>query len=86
MASWYWIQQFDPKNVFLNKKKSRIVAFIIDKTMIQIGNTDAWLWIAIDPIHHQILGVYISRRRNMLVAEVFLRSSNTIRYDCGHNV
>ena len=74
VAIWYWIQQFDPKNVFPNKKKSRIVAFIIDETMIQIGNTDAWLWVAIEPIHHQILGVYISRHRNMLVAEVFLRS------------
>jgi transposase-like protein len=42
--------------------------------MIQIGNSDAWLWVAIEPIHHQILGVYISRHRNMLVAEVFLRS------------
>jgi transposase-like protein len=43
VAIWYWIQQFDPKNVFPNKKKSRIVAFVIDETMIQIGNTDAWL-------------------------------------------
>jgi hypothetical protein len=41
VAIWYWIQQFDPKNVFPNKKKSRIVAFVIDETMIQIGNTDA---------------------------------------------
>ena len=74
VAIWYWIQQFDPKNVFPNKKKRRIVAFVIDETMIQIGNTDAWLWVAIEPIHHQILGVYISRHRNMLVAEVFLKS------------
>jgi hypothetical protein len=35
------MQQFDPKNVFPNKKKSRIVAFVIDKTMIQIDDTDA---------------------------------------------
>jgi transposase-like protein len=41
--------------------------------MIQIGDTDAWLWVAIERIHHQILGVYISRHRNTLVAEVFLR-------------
>lgn len=34
----------------------------------------AWLWVAIEPIYHQILGVYISRHSNMLVAEVFLRS------------
>ena len=42
--------------------------------MVQIGSDEAWLWIAIEPIHKQILGVYISRHRNMIVAESFLRS------------
>jgi transposase-like protein len=43
--------------------------------MVQIGSADeAWLWIAIEPIHKQILGVYISRHRNIIVAESFLRS------------
>ena len=45
---WYWIQAFSPSDVFPNKKKSRIVAFIIDETIVQIGDTDdAWLWVAI---------------------------------------
>jgi putative transposase len=74
VAVWYWMQQIDPKHVYPNKKKSRISAFIIDETQIQIGPNEAWLWIAIEPIHHRILGVYISRHRNMLVAETFLRS------------
>jgi hypothetical protein len=45
--------------------------------VIYIGSDDqAWLWVAaVEPVHKQILGVYyISRHRNMLVAEVFLRS------------
>jgi putative transposase len=75
VAVWYWIQEFDPKEVYPNKKKSRISAFIIDETQIQIGPDEDWLWIATtEPIRHRILGVYISRHRNMLVAEVFLRS------------
>src|SRR3954447_1051795 len=61
-------------DVFPNKKKSRIVAFIIDETIVQIGDIDAWLWVAIEPIHNRILGVSISRHRNMLVDESFLRS------------
>ena len=70
---WYWIQGFNPSDVFPNKKKSRIiVAFIIDETLVQIGSTDAWLWVAIEPIHNRILGVSISTHRNMLVAESFL--------------
>ena len=41
--------------------------FIIDETLVQIGDTDdAWLWVAIiEPIHHRILGVYISRHRGI---------------------
>jgi hypothetical protein len=54
------VQEFNPKNIFPNKKKARITAFIIDETLIQIGNTDdAWLWVAVvEPIRHRILGVY----------------------------
>ena len=74
VAVWYWIQEFNPKNIFPNKKNSRITAFIIDETAVQIGETDAWLWVATEPVHHKILGVYISRHRNMLVAEAFLKS------------
>ena len=44
------------KGCFPNKKKARITAFIIDETLIQIGNnTDAWLWVAVEPIRHRIL-------------------------------
>ena len=74
IAIWYWIQEFNPNDVFPNKKKARIIAFVIDETMIQIGNTDAWLWIAIEPIHYRILGIHISNHSNMLVAESFLKS------------
>ena len=75
-AIWYWIQEFNPKDVFPNKKKARIITtFVIDETLIQIGDTNnAWLWIAIEPIHNRILGVSISKHRNMLVAETFLKS------------
>src|SRR5918994_6261113 len=74
VAIWYWIQEFDPKHVYPNKRKSRITAFVIDETQIQIGSDEAWLWVAIEPIRRRILGVYISRHRNMLVADSFLRS------------
>jgi putative transposase len=74
VATWYWIQEFDLKHLYPNKKKSRIAAFIIDDTQIQIGSDEAWLWVAIELIHHRILDIYISRQMNMLVAEIFLRS------------
>jgi transposase-like protein len=52
------------------------MSYVINETMVQIGYTAyAWFWVAIiEPIRHRILGVYISRHRNMLVAESFLKS------------
>jgi len=50
VAIWYWIQEFNPKQVYPNKKKARITAFIIDETMIQIGNNDAWFLVASEPM------------------------------------
>jgi putative transposase len=72
VAIWYWIQEFNPNDVFPNKKKARIAAaFVIDETIIQIGGTGAWLWVAVEPTHYRIIGVYISRHRNMLVTGSF---------------
>ena len=67
VAIWKWVQRLNPKHVYCCK---RVSAFLIDETMVvQIGSDEAWLWIAtIEPIHKQILGVYISRHRNMIVA------------------
>jgi hypothetical protein len=70
IAIWYLIQEFNPKDVFPNKKKARIItAFVIDETLIQIDATDdAWLWVTVvESIHNRILGAYLSRHRNMLV-------------------
>jgi putative transposase len=55
-------------------KRTRLADFIIDKTMLQIGSDYAWLWVAIEPVHKQVLGLHVSRHRNILVAEYFLIS------------
>ncbi|HEX2405611.1 MAG TPA: hypothetical protein VHJ38_00260 [Nitrososphaeraceae archaeon] len=38
------------------QQKERVSAFIIDETIIQIGNQHFWLWICIEPIHSSVLG------------------------------
>jgi len=51
VAVWNWVQLFNPNKFYL--KRSRVTAFIIDETMLQIGSEQAWLWIAIfrrDPL------------------------------------
>ena len=71
MTVWKWIQRFNPRSVY---RCSKVSSILIDETMLQIGFDQAWLWIAAEPIHRQILGVYISRHRNMLDTESFLRT------------
>ncbi len=71
VSVWNWIQRFGSSQIY---KRKRISAFIIDETVIQIGNHNYWLWIPIEPIHKSVLGIHISEERNMFVAENFLSS------------
>gem|GEM_PF-1149537 len=34
----------------------------VDGTYVRIGEYEAWVWIAIEPIHRYILGMYLSRQ------------------------
>ena len=71
VSIWYWIQRFGSSQIY---KRKRVSAFIIDETVIQIASHSFWLWISIEPVHRSVLGIYISKERNMLVAEKFIRS------------
>ena len=71
LSVWNWIPRFDSCQFYRRKK---ISAFIIDETMVQTGCKHVWIWIAIQPVHKSVLGIYISEERNMSVAENFLRS------------
>ena len=68
VSVWNWIQRFAEYPIY---KRKRVTAFIIDETVIQIGNQHFWLWICIEPIHSSVLGIHISKERNMLVV-IFL--------------
>ena len=61
--------------VLLKSTKGKESLLSLDEIVIQIGNHNYWLWIAIEPIHKSVLGIHISDRRNVFVAENFLDSS-----------
>lgn len=67
-----WIQRFGSLQIY--NKHRRISAFIIDETIIRIGDHHFWVWIAIEPVHKSVLGIYLSEERNMFVEENFIRS------------
>ncbi len=71
VAVWDWIQRFGSLQIY---KRKRVSAFMIDETIIQIGNQHFWLGICIEPIDKSAPGIYISEVRNMFVAENFIHS------------
>ena len=59
---------------YLKGKRKKIEEFIIDETLIKIGSELIWLWVAIGFQSKEILGINISKERNMLLAERFISS------------
>lgn len=68
---WKWVQRYDPHRIF---DVRRVQAFLVDETYVKVGPSGAWVWVAVEPVHRYILGVYLSRHQNILVAELFLKS------------
>jgi putative transposase len=71
MAVWKWVQRYDPHRVF---DVPRVQAFLVDETYVKVGSSGAWVWVAVEPVHRFILGVYLSRHQNMIAAELLLKS------------
>src|SRR5215217_6512235 len=61
VSVWNWIQRFGSCQIY---KRKRVSAFIIDETVIQIGNQQHfWLWFCIEPIHSSVSAWNIHLRR-----------------------
>jgi putative transposase len=72
VSIWNWIQRYRPIKIMQRSK--RVAEFIIDETLIKSGHEYTWLWIAIEPVNKTILDIHISKERNMLIAEQFIKS------------
>jgi putative transposase len=64
-------KSINPKR-YLKGKRKKIEEFIIDETLIKIGSELIWLWVAIGFESKEILGISISKERNMPLAEQFI--------------
>jgi len=67
---WNWIQKYKPQKI--KSKRKKVSEYIVDEIMLKVGSEYIWLWIAIEPENKQILALYVSKERNMFVAEHFL--------------
>jgi putative transposase len=69
-AVWKWVQRYGSHRVYDVK---RVHAFLVDETYVQVGSFEAWVWVAVEPVHRYVLGVYLSRHQN-IVAQLFLKT------------
>jgi transposase-like protein len=53
MAVWKWVQRYEPHRVFDVKS---VQAFLLDETHVKVGSFEAWVWVAVEPVHRCILG------------------------------
>ncbi len=72
VSIWNWIQKYHPQKISTKTKK--VSEYVIDETAIKVGSELVWLWIAIESVNKEILGMSISKERNMFVAEKFMSS------------
>jgi len=72
VSIWNWIQKYKPQRIS-SKKKNIEEYVVLDETIIKAGSEYIWLWVAIEPKNKEILGISISKERNMfVVAQRFL--------------
>lgn len=72
VSVWRWVQRFSQLKRFFIVGSVR--CFLVDETRVKVGSHEAWLWLAFEPHGRFLLGFYLSRTRNILVAELFLQS------------
>ena len=74
VSIWKWIQKYRPKRI--KRKRKQTTEFIIDETMIKMGSDYMWIWVwvEIESESKEILGISVSKERNMLIAEHFISS------------
>ncbi len=53
----------------ISSKKKKISEYIIDETIIKVGQEHIWIWVSIEPENKEIVGISISKEQNMFVAK-----------------
>ena len=66
ISIWKWLQKYRSKKF---SSKTKIKEYVIDETVIKAGSELVWIWVVIEPENKEILSFYISKERNMFVAE-----------------
>ncbi len=56
-------------------KRREVQEFIVDETLLKVGNQYVWVWVAIEPLAKVILGirVFLLKEQCLLLPKDFLK-------------
>jgi putative transposase len=73
VSIWRWVQRLGPILGSIGADPREVRRIFIDETMVDLGGTPAWIWIAFEPDLRAILDFHVSWRGNSIDAYLFIR-------------
>jgi len=72
-SMWRWAQRLGPALGSIGADPREVRRIFIDETMVNLGGTPAWIWVAFEPDLHAMLDFHVSWRGNSIDAYLFIR-------------
>jgi Transposase and inactivated derivatives len=70
---WRWVQRLGPVLGSFGADPRDVHRIFVDETVVSVGGTPAWIWVAFEPDLHAMLDFHVSWRGNSIDAYLFIR-------------
>ncbi|MFP3208507.1 MAG: DDE-type integrase/transposase/recombinase, partial [Nitrososphaeria archaeon] len=72
-SMWRWVQRLGPILGSIGADPREVRRIFIDETMVDLGGTPAWIWVAFESDLRAMLDFHVSWRGNSIDAYLFIR-------------
>jgi len=72
-SMWRWVQRLGPILGSIGADPRDVHRIFVDETMVNLGGTPAWIWVAFEPDLRAMLDFHVSWRGNSIDAYLFIR-------------
>jgi len=73
VSIWRWVQRLGPALGSIGADPREVRRIFVDETMVNLGGTPAWIWVAFEPDLRAMLDFHVSWRGNSIDAYLFIR-------------
>jgi putative transposase len=73
VSIWRWVQRLGPALGSIGADPRDVHRIFVDETMVDLGGTPAWIWVAFEPDLRAMLDFHVSWRGNSIDAYLFIR-------------